>query len=65
MLYLRVLSALVGIPIIIGAVYLGGPWYAVLLLVVANLGIFEFGSMLKARGYKVPLTIGFLGVVLC
>lgn len=64
MLYLRVLSALVGIPIIIGSVYLGGPWYAVLLLIIVNLGIYEFSSMLKARGYKIPLAIGFLGVSL-
>ncbi|MDW7730286.1 MAG: phosphatidate cytidylyltransferase [Bacillota bacterium] len=64
MLYLRLLSALIGIPIIIGAVYLGGPWYAVLLLIVANLGMFEYSSMLRARGYRIPLTIGFLGVSL-
>lgn len=64
MLYLRVLSALVGIPIVIGAVYMGGPWYAILLMLVANLGIFEYLSMLKAKGYKVPFAIGFIGVSL-
>ncbi len=64
MLYLRVLSALVGIPIVIGAVYMGGPWYAILLLLVANLGVFEYVSMLKTRDYKAPVTIGFIGVSL-
>lgn len=64
MLYLRVLSALIGIPIVIGAVYMGGPWYAILLMLVANLGIFEYLSMLKARDYKAPLAIGFIGVSL-
>ena len=64
MLYLRVLSALVGIPIVIGAVYMGGPWYAILLMLVANLGIFEYLSMLRARDHKAPLAIGFIGVSL-
>jgi phosphatidate cytidylyltransferase len=64
MLYLRVLSALVGIPIVIGAVYMGGPWYAILLLLVANLGIFEYLNMLKERDYKVSFTLGFIGVSL-
>ena len=64
MLYLRVLSALVGIPLMLSAVYLGGPWYAVLLLIIVNLGIFEYGSMLKGKGYNISLIAGFFGVTL-
>ena len=37
MLRLRVLSALVGIPLVLGAVFLGGPWYALFLLLVSSL----------------------------
>ena len=62
MLRLRVLSALIGIPIILGAVYLGGPWYALLLLLVVNLGIYEFTRMLRAKGYRLPSFLGYLGV---
>ncbi len=64
MLYLRVLSALLGIPIMLGAVFLGGPWYALLLLIVVNLGIFEYCTMLRSSGYRVPLIASFAGVTL-
>lgn len=64
MLYLRILSALIGIPIVLGAVYLGGPWYGVLLLLVVNLGTFEYGTLLKIRGYKIPLVFCFPAVSL-
>ncbi len=64
MLYLRIMSALLGIPIMLGAVFLGGPWYALLMLVVVNLGIFEYSTILQASGYRVPLITSFAGVTL-
>jgi phosphatidate cytidylyltransferase len=64
MFYLRVLSALVGIPIIISAVYFGGMWYALLLLIIVNLGILEYYSIFKKQGYHLPIVFGFLGVTL-
>ncbi len=62
MLRLRVLSALVGIPIMLGAIYLGGPWYTLFLLLVANLGMKEFDALLKAKGSRFPSFFGYIGV---
>lgn len=61
MLRLRVLSALVGIPIILGAVYLGGAWYALFLLLVANLGIYEYTRLIRSRGFGLPAWPGYFG----
>ena len=62
MFRMRLLSALVGIPILLGAIFLGGPWYAALLLLVANLGMREFDALLKARGSIFPACWGHIGV---
>lgn len=64
MLYLRVLSALVGIPIILAAVYFGGIWYVIFLLVIVNYGIFEYYRLFKLNDYLLPLVLGFIGVTL-
>ena len=64
MLYLRVLSAIVGIPIVLAAVYFGDIWYALLLLIVVNRGIFEYYRMFQSRDYNLPFVFGFLGVTL-
>jgi phosphatidate cytidylyltransferase len=64
MLYLRVLSAIVGIPIVLAAVFFGGFWYALLLLVVVNLGIYEYCRIFKSKDYHLPLGYGLLGVTL-
>lgn len=64
MLYLRILSALVGIPIVIGSVYLGGPWYALLLLLVVNLAIYEYSQICKNKGYLVFPALSHIVVTL-
>ncbi len=64
MLYLRILSALIGIPIVIGLVYLGGPWYALFLLLVVNLAAYEYNVILKSQGYNTPAVFGFISVSL-
>ncbi len=64
MLYLRILSALIGIPIVIGSVYLGGPWYAFFLLLVVNLGTYEYNGILKGQGYNIPAAFSFISVSL-
>lgn len=61
MLHLRILSAMVGIPLILGAVYLGEAWYCLFLLLVANLGIYEYTRMLRARGFGLPAWPGYFG----
>ena len=64
MLYLRILSAIFGIPIVLGAVYLGGYWYALFLAIVANVGAYEYNQLLKKRGYRIPAIVSFVGVTL-
>lgn len=64
MLHLRILSAIIGIPLILGLVYLGDPYYAVFALVVANLGMREYTFMLKNKGYHLPAFFGYLGVTI-
>lgn len=60
-LHLRILSAMVGIPIILGLVYLGGAYYAFFILLVANLGMREYTALLKSRAYHLPDFIGYAG----
>jgi phosphatidate cytidylyltransferase len=62
MFYRRAISALIGIPIVIGAVYLGGIWYALLLLIAVNLGIFEYYKVFKSQSLNLPVAFGFIGV---
>jgi phosphatidate cytidylyltransferase len=64
MLYLRILTALVGIPVVIAAVHFGGIWYLLLLLIVSNFGIYEYYSIFRKREYKLPVVFGFFGVTL-
>jgi phosphatidate cytidylyltransferase len=64
MLYLRILSALFGIPIVLGSVYLGGYWYALFLAIVTNVGAYEYNQLLKKRGYRIPAIVTYLGVTL-
>ena len=62
MLHLRILSAVIGIPLILGLVYLGDIFYAIFVLLLANLGMHEYMLMLKSRGYHLPVFLGYLGV---
>ena len=48
----------------LGAAYFGGPWYALFVLILVNIGIFEYSNMLGAAGYRVPLILSFAGVSL-
>ncbi len=64
MLHLRVLSAIVGIPLILGLVYLGDFYYAFFVLLLVNLGMYEYTAMLKSRGYHLPDFVGYAGVSL-
>lgn len=64
MLLLRILSALVGIPVVLGSVYLGGQWYALFILLVANLAVYEYNYIFNSQGYRLPALLSFLGVSL-
>jgi phosphatidate cytidylyltransferase len=64
MLYIRILSAVIGAPLVIGAVYLGNPWYLILLLFVVNIGAYEYNYLLNNKGYSFSAIISFCGVSL-
>lgn len=64
MLHLRVLSALLGAPLILAAAYLGGVYYSALLLLVAVLGMREFQMILKLEKKPILSAAGFAGAAL-
>ncbi len=64
MLALRILSAIIGIPLVLTAVYFGGPWYALFILLLVNLGIFEYNRMILKESFSFPVPISHLGVSL-
>ncbi|OPL11596.1 MAG: hypothetical protein AVO34_08310 [Firmicutes bacterium ML8_F2] len=62
MLKIRIISALIFGPLILGMVYLGGIFYTLLLLTIANLGIYEYDNLLNSRGYNTPHFLNHLAV---
>ena len=67
MLRLRVLSAIVGVPILLGLAVAGGVWYVGAVVVSAIIGTLEVFSMLRGAGYRpvVPLGVALaIGIVL-
>ena len=52
MLIHRVLSAIVLLPVVLGAAYLGGPYFAAAVTVVALLAGYEFYRMMHSAGYE-------------
>ncbi len=61
MLLMRVLSALVGIPLVLGIVYFGGPWYALFLIIIVNLGIYEYNRIINKQDHSAPAVINNIG----
>ncbi len=64
MLLLRIISALIGIPVVLAIVYFGGPWYALFVIVIVNLGIYEYNKIIKSRDHNAPAIINYLGATL-
>jgi phosphatidate cytidylyltransferase len=52
MLKTRIISAVIAIPIVIGAVYLGGVWFAVGAGLIALIAGWEFGQMMTTGGHR-------------
>jgi len=63
-LLLRIISALISIPIVIALVYVGGPWYALFLLLVAGVGIYEYNRIMNNQFYSAPALVSIPGVIL-
>ena len=60
MLATRLATALVGLPILFGAVYLGAPWMAALATVAGVLAVFEYNRLSRAFDYPPPLLFSFV-----
>lgn len=56
----RVLTALVGIPILLGAIWWGTPWLTILLALAVILGIREFYRLFDSPDDALPITLGGL-----
>ena len=54
----RSLTALVGIPVLLGAIWLGAPWLTVLVLAAGLVGIWEFYRMTPANVGPLPVVLG-------
>ena len=59
----RSLTALVGIPVLAGAIWLGAPWLTVLVLLAGLAGIWEFYRMTPADVGPLPFLLGAAWVV--
>jgi len=64
MLWLRVISALIGIPVWIFIIYQGGIWLAFFISVLVIIGTYEFKEMLRVKGFKSFLSPIILGELL-
>ncbi|KJS87485.1 MAG: hypothetical protein JM58_03865 [Peptococcaceae bacterium BICA1-8] len=66
MLWLRIISALIGIPLWVFIISIGESWLALAVLFLIIIGTFEFKAMLKIRGNKillVPIILGELVLI--
>ena len=54
----RSLTALVGIPVLVGAIWLGAPWLTVLVLAAGVAGIWELYRMTPANVGPLPVVLG-------
>ena len=59
----RVLTALVGIPLLVTVIWIGAPWLTLLLLLVVILGIWELYRLSPADGQSLPTLLGIIWVM--
>ena len=60
----RVLTALVGVPLLVGAIWLGTPWLTILVIAAALLGLREFYQMTLGPEARLLLALGTLWTAL-
>jgi phosphatidate cytidylyltransferase len=64
MLKQRVITAIVGIPLLLWIAYLGGPFFRLLVALVVLAGAWEYFAMLKKKGYHLSPLVLFVSAVL-
>jgi len=60
MLKMRILSAIVGIPILLGILYLGGIYAQALFILIGILALYEFYRMMDANSYQPLYGVGYV-----
>ncbi len=60
MLRERVWTALLGIPLLLFFVYMGGYWYGLVILIISILGLKEYFSLMKSGGWEPVKLAGYL-----
>jgi phosphatidate cytidylyltransferase len=60
MLKTRVLTALVGVPVFLFFVYLGGYWFGLFILLISIIGLKEYYSLMRKGGWNPVEMTGFL-----
>ncbi len=63
MLKTRIITALVGVPLLLGALYLGGNYWRGLVLLLASITLLEYTAMMHLQGFK-PIVIPTVGIAL-
>ncbi|QGG48206.1 phosphatidate cytidylyltransferase [Heliorestis convoluta] len=59
MLWKRIVSAIIGIPVLIAIVYQGGWWMTIAVAILALIGYREFQVMARRMDYRPPLWIAY------
>lgn len=63
MLKTRVISAIVGLPIIIACLFMGGKPITILIFLLSIAGLYEYYNAFKSIRYKPDALIGYLGTI--
>ena len=53
----RTLVNIIGAPLLLTAIYIGGPLFTLLIFVIIFIGTFEFNNMIKTKSYSINLFI--------
>jgi phosphatidate cytidylyltransferase len=59
----RVLTAMVGIPILLVAIWSGAPWFTIVVLLAAALGVREIYNLAPSENFGVPYLLGMLWAI--
>lgn len=59
MLNTRVITAIIGIPVLLGALYLGGIYWSILFTVMGVIGLWEYYRMMNQKGFTPFYMSGF------
>ena len=51
-MWARFITMLLGIPVLLCFVYLGGYWYAIIILIIALIGLKEYNALMRKGGWK-------------